>query len=178
MGEGETDRFQAQASELQISDTVEFLAAPSRQFLAARLRQADILVVPSRHEYPETNTALLEDGLSASIPMVTSDHPRFRDRVVNGVNAMIFPASNARALAHQIGRLVTQPHLYARLATAGQTRHTPRLTTWADLISNWLHIGAQDAAESHQRLVNQSMASGRYPAGTPLPTPISLGVTP
>ncbi|MEO1400897.1 MAG: glycosyltransferase [Cyanobacteria bacterium J06635_1] len=160
VGRGEIDRFQDQVAQLHLEDHVELLETVPEQGFYSLFDQADILVIPSRHEYPETNLNLIDDGLAARIPMVVSNHPLFASRLYHGVNAMIFPAGNARALAHRIERLTSQPQLYEQLSTSAQFGQDDikNLVLWSDVIE---HLLESDDRQFHW-LTRHCLASERY----------------
>lgn len=160
IGQGDTKRFQSQARRLQLANQIEFVDDTLNNATLPLIRNADILVIPSRHEYPETTVELIYSGLSVHTPIVASDHPMFAGSLVHGVNAMIFPAGNARALAQRIERLIKQPRLYAKLSEATHRSHRTTVlpVTWASLIEHWLQQGSED----HRWLQNHTVASDKY----------------
>ncbi|MEM9907987.1 MAG: glycosyltransferase, partial [Cyanobacteria bacterium P01_D01_bin.44] len=160
VGTGETYRFRAQADQLHLTDNIEFLETIPEQGFSDLFDQADILVIPSRHEYPENNLNLIDTGLSANIPIVASDHPLFAGRLHHAVNAMIFPAGNARALAHRIERLTSQPQLYEQLSVSSQLAQDgiKHLVPWSNVIERWFEPSDRRALW----LAEHCLVSGRY----------------
>ncbi len=169
IGKGETDRFRAQARRLQLADKIEFVEHLSEQERLNRIHTADMLVVPSRHDYPESSPSLLYDGLMTCTPIVASDHPLFLEVLHHGTNAMIFPAGNARALAHRIERLTHQPQLYAQLSEAGLKLESTQQTSmsWAELINRWLQDGSDDRLWLQQQSLRSQMNSASQPQRMP-----------
>ncbi|MEL6139162.1 MAG: glycosyltransferase [Cyanobacteria bacterium J06626_23] len=169
IGKGEIDRFKAQARRLQLADRIEFIERASDSDRLNRIRTADMLIVPSRHEHPESSPGLLYDGLTTCTPVVASDHPLFLEILQHGINAMIFPAGNARALAHRIERLLNQPQLYAQLSEAGlrvkTTQQTPM--SWAELIDRWLQGGSEDRHWLTQQSLRSQLAQPVQPQRMP-----------
>ncbi|MEM8810145.1 MAG: glycosyltransferase [Cyanobacteria bacterium P01_G01_bin.38] len=165
IGTGETDRFRTQVEKLSLVGSIEFLETVPEQGFKDLFDQTDILVIPSRHEYPENNLNLIDAGLSAHVPIVASDHPLFAGRLYHGVNAMIFPAGNSRALAHRIERLTSQPQLYQQLSASSQLSHAhiQQLVPWADVIEHWF----EPSDRRGLWLSEHCLTSGRYASLAP-----------
>src|SRR5581483_10823137 len=64
-----------------------------------RMRQSDLIIVASRHEFPEGMPQVLSEGLAARTPMVISDHPIFVGYFREGQGVRYYPAGNDAALA-------------------------------------------------------------------------------
>ena len=139
VGQGDRQRFEIQAKRLQL-DHVEFIDHVPDHSLVYLVRQADVVVMPSRHESPENSNALLNHCLQAHTPIVASDHPMFAGSLSHGVNAMIFPAGNARALSKSIDYLLTHPDTYGKLSAASQASwQSMQLPVhWLSLLEHWL----------------------------------------
>lgn len=174
IGKGEIDRFKTQARRLQLADKIEFVEHLSEQARLDRIHTADVLVLPSRHEQPEASPSLLYDGLMTCTPIVASDHPLFLGVLHHGINAMIFPAGNARALAHRIERLARQPQLYAQLSEAGlrveATLQTP--ASWSELIDRWIQGGSDDRQWLRQQSLHAQVSS--KPRSLKQPTKVNV----
>ncbi|NEP17544.1 MAG: glycosyltransferase [Leptolyngbya sp. SIO4C1] len=163
IGQGELDRFRQQALQLQLEDRIDFCETIAEPELAQLLEQSDILVMPTRHEYPEADLSLVAQGLYAHIPIVASDHSAFVSKLLHGTNALIFPAGNARALAHRIERLVSQPQLYEQLSEPLQTAEIDESATasWFDLIEHWLMLDDSETSwlADHCLMADQPLSS-------------------
>jgi glycosyltransferase involved in cell wall biosynthesis len=83
-----------------------------------RMRESDIIVVPSRHEFPEGMPQVLSEGLAARTPMVISDHPVFLGYFREGQGVRYYPAGNDAALADTIAKVLDDPSEYERLSRA------------------------------------------------------------
>jgi glycosyltransferase involved in cell wall biosynthesis len=105
-------------------------------------------------------------AMAARTPIVASDHPHLSTHLEHGVNAMIFPAGNAKSMAHRIERVLSQPQLYAQISEAlGTPLSALKVPArWPALIDYWLNSGADlpDGSDNHQRLCNWAFSSGRY----------------
>jgi glycosyltransferase involved in cell wall biosynthesis len=158
-GGGDIDRFIQKSHELDISECVSFLGSVPNGEVIALMRDADIVLVPSHHEYPEGFPMTIYEALCARTPLVVSDHPMFLDTLMHEVNALIFPAGSAIALSKSIETLLSSPELYARLSEASyETWQRLQLTAkWGDIVYYWL----RDTETDRQWLRSCSLASQR-----------------
>ncbi|ESA38873.1 group 1 glycosyl transferase [Leptolyngbya sp. Heron Island J] len=159
VGQGDINRFELQAKRLQL-DNIKFIENVPDHNLVHLIRQADIFLMPSRHESPESSNAILNHCLQAHTPIVASDHPIFASSLTHKVNAMIFPAGNARALSQGIDYLLNHPETYTRLSTALQTtwQSWQLPVHWISLLDNWL----QATHSTHQWLQQHSLTAPLY----------------
>jgi glycosyltransferase involved in cell wall biosynthesis len=159
-GPDKTGVFHQQAKDLQIEEIVEFLGLIPNKAVVPLMREADIVLVPSRHEYPEGFPLAITHALCARTPIVASDHPMFVNHLKSGVNAMLFPAGNSTALSACIEQLLCDPEQYRRLSEASyETWKRMQIPVkWADLIGCWL----DSSQEKEQWLVKHSLSSGLY----------------
>ena len=159
-GKGEEELFCKRVEELQIKDSVKFLGMIATSTLEDKMREADVVLVTSRHEYPEGFPLTIQHALRTRTPIVASDHPMFKTHLKHGVNSMIFEAGNSLALAECLEKLISDPPLYHNLSvTSHSTWYELRLSVkWAELIDRWL----DDSPESKQWLFEKRLASGAY----------------
>lgn len=159
-GKGEEEFFTRRVEELQIKDSVEFRGLVPTHTLEPLMRESDIVLVTSRHEYPEGFPLTIQHALRTRTPIVASDHPMFKTHLKHGVNSMIFEAGNSQALAECIENLVSDSGLYHNISVASHsTWHDLRLPVkWAELIDRWL----DDSPESKQWLFENRLASEYY----------------
>ncbi|MEG3911161.1 glycosyltransferase family 4 protein [Microcoleus sp. w2-18bC1] len=159
-GTGEEEFFAQRVEELQIKDCVDFLGIVPTHTLEPLMRESDLVLVTSRHEYPEGFPLTIQHALRTRTPIVASDHPMFKTHLKHGINSMIFEAGNSLALAECIEKVISDSALYHNLSVASHsTWQELRLhVKWADLIDRWL----DDSPESKQWLFEQRLASGAY----------------
>lgn len=159
-GKGEEEFFVKQVEQLQIKDSVEFLGLLPVQTIEPLMKESDIVLVTSRHEYPEGFPLTIEHALRTRTPVVASDHPMFKTYLKHGVNSMIFEAGNSQALAECIEKLISDSALYHNISVASHsTWYELRLPVkWAQLIDHWL----DDTPDSKQWLFEQRLASEYY----------------
>jgi glycosyltransferase involved in cell wall biosynthesis len=87
--------------------------------MPALFHSVDAVVLPSYREgLPKS---LIEAG-SCGLPLITTDVPGCRDVVTDGVNGLLVPIRNSKALAAAIARLHDSPELAARLGLAARER--------------------------------------------------------
>ncbi len=110
------------------------------------MRSHDVVVVPSRHCYPEGLPMTLYGGLCSRTPLVISDHPMFISKFRQREDAMVFKASNSRSLAEMVAELVNDPTCYTRLSeNAQQTWERLRCTVeWGELLERWVRNNPDD----------------------------------
>ncbi|MBW3584590.1 MAG: glycosyltransferase family 4 protein [Cyanobacteria bacterium 0813] len=159
-GKGEEEFFAQRVEELQIKDCVDFLGIVPTQSLEPLMRESDLVLVTSRHEYPEGFPLTIQHALRTRTPIVASDHPMFKTHLKHGINSMIFEAGNSLALAECIEKVISDAALYHNLSVASHsTWHELRLPVkWAELIDRWL----DDSPESKQWLFEKRLASEYY----------------
>jgi glycosyltransferase involved in cell wall biosynthesis len=125
-GLGDIDAMQALAASLGVSDLLSFLRLVANTEVFKMMVAADLVVVPSRAEYPEGFPFTIFEALASRTPIVCSNHPMFREVMVDGRNASVFSGGDHRSFAEAIRRTLTDPVLYAALSTNA-------LLTWAAL---------------------------------------------
>ena len=77
---------------------------------------ADLVIVPSRSQYPEGFPLTMFEAIASRTPIVCSDHPMFRPVIVDRRNASVFAAGDYRSLATAIWRTLSDSDLYAQLS--------------------------------------------------------------
>jgi glycosyltransferase involved in cell wall biosynthesis len=139
-GKGDVDAFQKQAKRLGIEDAVELLGMVSNQKVVHLMREADAVIVPSRHEYPEGLPMTIYEALCARTPIVASDHPMFQGKLTDGVSAIVFPAHQPLALADSLEKLLSDPELYHQLSKASEEawQQLQIPVKFADFLNHWL----------------------------------------
>lgn len=159
-GRDENEYFLNKARQLKIEDCVDFLGLVPNNTVLPLMKEADVVLVPSRHEYPEGFPLAITHSLCARTPIIASDHPMFLDNLKDGLSAMIFPAGNAGALSECIEKLLSNPELYWSLSVeskeAWERLQIP--VKWAELINRWI----DDSPENNQWLFEHRLASGQY----------------
>lgn len=147
---------------LGLDEVVDFAGTISNEDVPLAMRDADIVVIPSRHEYPEGLPLTIYEALAARTPIVASDHPMFKGALIHDRSALIFEAGDSNALASAIDGLARNPELYARLSenSAGAWQALQLPVTWGAVLEKWL----ADTPADHEWLKAHRLTSGLYDA--------------
>lgn len=159
-GKGDLQSFMQLTKYLDVNETVEFLGLIPNDGIIERMRKADLVIVPSRHEYPEGFPLTIYEALCSRTPVVASDHPMFSGILVHQTSALIFPAARPPAIANCIERVMTDANLYGQLSVAAlETWEKLQIPVkWAELIERWLF----SSAENDQWIFRHRLNSGKY----------------
>jgi glycosyltransferase involved in cell wall biosynthesis len=159
-GQGDLESFKNQARDLQIEERVKFLGLVPNKTIVTLMREADLVLVPSRHEYPEGFPMTIYEALCSRTPIVVSDHPMFCDKLSDRINALIFPAGDREACASCIEQLLSSPPLYQKISLASyETWKSLQIPVeWSDLVNQWLF----DSSEKSSWLFQHRLSSGKY----------------
>lgn len=155
-GEG---TFAKLAQELDLTEIVEFLGMIPNSEVVPRMRDADAVLVTSRHEYTEGFPLTIHHALCSRTPIIASDHPMFCEHLKHEVNSVMYPAGNPAALASAIVELFSNPALYEKLSQESyNTWYQLRVPVkWYDIIHRW--VFPSDA--NHQWLYEHRLAAGK-----------------
>ena len=145
-GGGQVADFQTMAAQLGVEDRVNFLGLISNTAVFDAMQAATIVVVPSRHDYPEGLPLTIYEALCARKPIVASDHPMFAGHLVDRQTAMIFPAGQPQAMADSVQTLLSDPDLYAAIsqATLSAWERMQNPVKWGDILRHWVNDSPQD----------------------------------
>ncbi len=127
-GDGDDAPFQAQARRLEVEERVRFTGWLDEAGVAAELRAADILALPSHAE--GLPLALLE-GLAHGLAVVTTPVGAIPEVVEDGENALLVAPGDTHALAAALYRLLCSPALRARLGDRARETWEQRYSTAA-----------------------------------------------
>lgn len=83
------------------------------------LSEVDLVVLPS---YREGTPRILLEAAASGLPIVATDVPGCREVVATGVNGLLVPAKDSKALADAIKYLVDSPMERARMGQAGRKK--------------------------------------------------------
>jgi glycosyltransferase involved in cell wall biosynthesis len=139
VGAGDQQAFEQLAYEHDVASYVRFLGKRSHADVIDFMLSSDVVVVPSRHDYPEGFPMTLYEALATRTPIVASDHPMFRHVLVDGASALVYAARDSAALAHKLRALYSDPALYARLSQSSLATWESLLVPveWVDLVRTW-----------------------------------------
>lgn len=147
----------AKAASLSLGDVATLAGPIANEDVVGAMGEADAVVVPSRHEYPEGLPLTIYEALSSRTPILASDHPMFRGALKNGQSAAIFRASDPEDLARAIRDLSDNTQLYQDLSRGGAAAWDAlQLPVGAtELVDRWL-------SEDRAWLKSHSVGSGQY----------------
>lgn len=160
VGKDENNVFQTKAKELNIEDNVDFVGIVPNNTVVSLMREADVVLVPSRPEYPEGFPLTIFHAICSRTPIIASNHPMFRNDLKHGVSAMIFPAGDSKALSTCIEKLLSDSELYHNLSVASYDvwKRLQIPVKWAELVNRWLH----DSPINQKWLFDHRLCSGIY----------------
>lgn len=149
-----------QVSQLHLNDCVAFSGVVPNHTVIPLMREADLVVVPSHHSYPEGFPLVITHALCARTPLIVSDHPMFGQHLHNQNNAMVFEAEKPESLAQSIQTILGSPGLYHQLSQASeQTWQNLQVPVkFADLLNRWL----LDSDENKDWMHSFALSSDRY----------------
>lgn len=157
IGKGDTDYYNVLSEELKIKDQIEFLGLQPNKNIIPLMRDADLVVIPSRHGYPEGFPMTIYEALCSRTPIIASNHYMFRERLIHQVNALIFPSGDSEKLAHCFEQLISSSDLYRSLSqeSLNTWRSLQIPVKWGELVNCWLF----DSSESKQFLFNNRFSA-------------------
>lgn len=157
-GRGETDRFVRMAEVMGVGKQVEFLGIVPHAQIVPLMREADAIIVPSHHHYPEGLPLTIYEALCSRTPLIASDHPMFRNKLTHRHNALIYPAGRPVELADCVRTLVRDGDLYERLSRNASEawRGLQVRARWGDVLHRWI----RDSADDREWLALHSLRPG------------------
>lgn len=141
-GGGEADKFAALAVELGIAARVRYLGTVAHSEVVPLMRAADLIVVPSRHDYPEGFPMTIYEALSSRTPLIVSDHPMYAGHLARTESAIVYRAADHAAMAEAIKTAMSNPRRYASLSEASMPawEQLQLPVTWGQLLTDWYHL--------------------------------------
>jgi glycosyltransferase involved in cell wall biosynthesis len=122
VGDGpQRDELQILARQLGIAEQVQWPGAVPHADVPQWLQQLDIYVAVSRLDSESFGVAVVE-AMACGVPVVVSDAGGLPEVVVHGDSGLVVPRDDPAALATSLQRLLDEPALRHRLASAGRDR--------------------------------------------------------
>jgi phosphatidylinositol alpha-mannosyltransferase len=148
---------------------VHALGKVSEERKAAELARAQVLCAPSLGG--ESFGMVLTEAFAAGTPVVASDIAGYRDVVRDGVDGVLTPRGDARALAEALRRLALEPHRRAGMALAARER--AERFAWPHVAAEVLDVYEQARAvgRAPTRLKRVAVHHGLAPADLLPPVP-------
>ncbi len=120
VGDGpQTDELKLVASELGITNDVQFIGRVNHLEVPEELAKLDIYVALSRLDSESFGVAIIEAG-AAGRPVIVSDAGGLPEVVIDGETGIVVPKENPQAAADALEKLVLNPELRIKMAKAGQ----------------------------------------------------------
>lgn len=139
--DAERRRVETAAEEAGVTGRVRFSEAP-RSELAARYRQVDAVVFPSRWEEPFGLVPL--EAMACGTPVVATRTGGSAEFLVEGANCLAFPREDPAALAGALRRLAGDAGLRRHLRAGGRvTAAELTVDRLADCFEAWLTAAAE-----------------------------------
>ena len=157
IGTGNLAKVKAAITEKRLSQIIHVVGPVPHSEVIERMTQADIVVVPSRHEYPEGLPLTIYEAYCSRTPLIASDHPMFVGSVLPNESALVFRAGQPSELAARIAELLDDGQLYRRLSEGGLLawRQMENPVKWAELIDLWL----EDTTESRSWIASHAIGA-------------------
>ncbi len=142
-GEGDIAFFEKRAADLAVSDRVNFINKVSHDQVLSGMRDADIVIVPSRIKSSEGMPCTIYESYMVKTPLILSDHPMMRQGIENGV---FFEAGNPDSLVKAIGSLINDFNLYNRLSAESALALNKLIAPFnpIQIIEHWLSGQKED----------------------------------
>jgi glycosyltransferase involved in cell wall biosynthesis len=157
---GDEAPFKALAAERGVSDRIRFRGEIAVADIERTMHEADLVLIPSRHDYPEGCPLTLYHAMRARTPTVVSDHLVFNANVVPTDGVVRARAGDSASLAERIESVLSSPARYRELSdrTTEVARNLAVPLKWRDAVLGWLPGRPAGGAD----LPTFSLASGRY----------------
>jgi glycosyltransferase involved in cell wall biosynthesis len=133
-GGGDVARFEALADTLRLCDRVEFAGLLGEAGCRELLAEADILVLPSRHE--GLPIAILE-AMSYGIPVIATPVGSIPEAVVDNVTGLLIPVDDIDALAKAMCYLIAD--VRSRRDMGARARHLYEASFMIEQYVNRMH---------------------------------------
>jgi glycosyltransferase involved in cell wall biosynthesis len=142
-GRGDAERFARLADELGVQEQINCLGSVAHSAVVPLMRDADLIIVPSRHDYPEGFPMTIYEALSSRTPIIASDHPMYARHLGDSRAAVVYPAGQPEALAAAISSVMSDPTLYRSLseASAASWDKLQLPVSWGSLVQAWADLG-------------------------------------
>jgi glycosyltransferase involved in cell wall biosynthesis len=159
-GNGDIDEMRSLAQRLGVADRVEFLGLFPHSKVVDLMRSGDLVIVPSRHVYPEGFPLTIYEALTSRTPLIVSDHPMFIGNLVDRESAMFFTAEDPQSLFGAAAAVLSDPGLYSAISTNSLAawRDLQIPMKWGELVRYWL----VDDVHSRAVLARHALSSREY----------------
>jgi glycosyltransferase involved in cell wall biosynthesis len=112
-GDGSLDRVRQRARSLEVEHLIRFCGAVPKSRVPEAMAEGDIFL--NTTDFDNTPVSVLE-AMACGLCVVSTDVGGIRHLLEDGTDALLAPKGDARALAQEIRRILTEPGLAARLS--------------------------------------------------------------
>jgi len=139
-GRGDQAAWEQRADQLGVADQIRFVGLIPNTEVRNQMRAHDMVIVPSRHSYPEGLPNTIYEALASRSALVLSDHPAFAGRLAHDSQCLTFKAQDPRDLARCLSRLCTDDALYTALSQNADAAADGLYVglDWCDLVTQFL----------------------------------------
>jgi glycosyltransferase involved in cell wall biosynthesis len=139
-----------QATELGLSDRIEWRGAEAQEAVLAAYREVDLFVLASRVSADGDRDGLpnvLLEAQSQRLAVISTALPGIAELIEHETTGLLIPPSDPPALAAAVERLIRHPQQRARLGAAGEARVRTGFTLEAGIERLAEKFGLMEAAE-------------------------------
>lgn len=147
-GNGETERLQARADELGLTDCVDVMGWTAGKAKIAAFQTSDVYCLPS---YAENLPVSVLEAMAARLPVVGTPVAGTPEEIIEGETGFMVNPGDRDAIADRLIRLLTDSDLRDRMGAAGRARvesHFENEVVSNRLISLWRQAIASKSEES------------------------------
>lgn len=134
------DQFMRRAGESVSGRFVHFHGQLSNARVLDLMAQATLVLVPSRHEYPEGLPNVIYEAFETRTPVICSDHPSFVQVLHSQEGCLMVREKCPELLAQAVRRVLASNSVYARLSrtTMDAWRRLQCSVTFDQVIQTWM----------------------------------------
>ncbi len=159
VGGGDLAPFEAAAAKAGAAEHIHFTGLVPNAEVFAKMREAQLVLVPSRHDYSEGLPGTIYEALTVRTPIVMSDHPMFKAYLKEGDGIRFAPERDPAALAQIIEAALSDADGYAQLSeqTASAFDRILCPTQWHEVIDHWLTGDAEGYLARHKGVWQEAL---------------------
>lgn len=119
---------------------VALMGSVDHDVVLENMHQANAVIVPSHHNYPEGLPMTIMEGLMTNTPVIASDHPMFVGRCDKHGGVVFFEQKNGEQLAEKILNLMRNDDAYwaVQQNTAKEWHHLVLDLKFAEMLNAWI----------------------------------------
>ncbi len=131
-GDGSLEKVKALAVQYDLDDQVHIIGGVSKQDVPWWLNQGDIFINTTRIE--SFGISVME-AAACGLPIVTTDAGELPFMWENGIDSLVVPVDNAKAMADAVERILTEPDLARQLSA--NARKKAKDYDWSLIMPQW-----------------------------------------